>query len=205
MYVGNVSWTGKMSNKVFKIVLVGDGGVGKSTFLERFISGGFAQRYVPTIGVGVHPIPIHTDKGLFTLNLWDCSGQEKYGSLRDGYYIGMDAAIVMFDLTSMKSFFSTISWIVSLKRVNPTVPLVVLGSKCDIQDRKVPKEVLSLLQEHIFEISALSGYNIEKPFSVLLERLTGESISILPSEKPKKDTQKKIAEVIEILKSLLDG
>lgn len=69
----------------FKVVLVGDGGVGKTTFVKRHISGEFEKRYLATMGVEVHPLKFFTNFGPILMNVWDTAGQEKLGGLRDGY------------------------------------------------------------------------------------------------------------------------
>ena len=71
----------------FKLVLVGDGGVGKTTFVKRHLTGEFEKKYVATLGVEVHPLVFHTNRGAIRFNVWDTAGQEKFGGLRDGYYI----------------------------------------------------------------------------------------------------------------------
>lgn len=71
----------------FKCVLVGDGGTGKTTFVKRHLTGEFEKRYVATLGVEVHPLVFHTNRGPIRFNVWDTAGQEKFGGLRDGYYI----------------------------------------------------------------------------------------------------------------------
>jgi hypothetical protein len=69
----------------FKLVLVGDGGVGKTTFVKRHKTGEFEKKYVPTLGAEVHPMDFTTDRGKLIFNVWDTAGQEKYAGLRDGY------------------------------------------------------------------------------------------------------------------------
>jgi len=69
----------------FKLVLVGDGGVGKTTFVKRHVSGEFEKKYVPTLGAEVNPMPWTTNRGKLLFNVWDTAGQEKYAGLRDGY------------------------------------------------------------------------------------------------------------------------
>lgn len=69
----------------FKLVLVGDGGVGKTTFVKRHESGEFLKKYVPTVGAEVHPMDFNTNKGQLRFNVWDTAGQEKFAGLRDGY------------------------------------------------------------------------------------------------------------------------
>ena len=82
-----------------KLVLVGDGGVGKTTFVKRHLTGEFEKKYIPTLGVEVHPMSFHTSKGEYTFDVWDTAGQEKFGGLRDGYYVGGKCGIIMFDVS----------------------------------------------------------------------------------------------------------
>ncbi|XP_037067887.1 GTP-binding nuclear protein Ran-like [Pollicipes pollicipes] len=84
----------------FKCVLLGDGGTGKTTFVKRHLTGEFEKKYVATLGVEVHPLVFHTNRGAIRFNVWDTAGQEKFGGLRDGYYIQGQCAILMFDVTS---------------------------------------------------------------------------------------------------------
>ena len=69
----------------FKLVLVGDGGVGKTTFVKRHLTGEFEKKYVATVGAEVHPMDFTTNRGKIVFNVWDTAGQEKYAGLRDGY------------------------------------------------------------------------------------------------------------------------
>ena len=68
----------------FKLLLVGDGGVGKTTFVKRHLTGEFEKKYIATVGVEVHPLQFHTNRGALQFNVWDTAGQEKFGGLRDG-------------------------------------------------------------------------------------------------------------------------
>lgn len=70
----------------FKLVLLGDGGVGKTTFVKRHLTGEFEKKYIATLGVEVHLLKFYTNFGTILFNVWDTAGQEKYGNLRDNYY-----------------------------------------------------------------------------------------------------------------------
>jgi len=121
----------------FKCVLVGDGGTGKTTFVKRHLTGEFEKKYVATLGVEVHPLIFHTNRGPIRFNVWDTAGQEKFGGLRDGYYIQGQCAVIMFDVTSRVTYKNVPNWHRDLVRVCENIPIVLCGNKVDIKDRKV--------------------------------------------------------------------
>jgi len=161
----------------FKLVLVGDGGVGKTTFVKRHKSGEFEKKYVATLGVEVHPLTFYTSLGAIIYNCWDTAGQEKFGGLRDGYYVGGKAAIIMFDVTSRITYKSVSVWHRDLTRVCENIPIVLCGNKVDVKDRKVkPKHIVFHRKKpniQYYDISAKSNYNFEKPFLWITRKLTG--------------------------------
>jgi GTP-binding nuclear protein Ran len=69
----------------FKLVLVGDGGVGKTTFVKRHLTGEFEKKYNATVGVEVHPLQFQTNRGLIIYNVWDTAGQEKFGGKKKNF------------------------------------------------------------------------------------------------------------------------
>ncbi|KAJ2163181.1 GTP-binding nuclear protein gsp1/Ran [Coemansia sp. RSA 552] len=161
----------------FKLVLVGDGGTGKTTFVKRHLSGEFEKKYIATIGVEVHPLLFTTTKGKIVFNTWDTAGQEKFGGLRDGYYIQGQCAIIMFDVTSRITYKNVPNWHRDLVRVCENVPIVLCGNKVDIKERKVKAKTITFHRKknlQYYDISAKSNYNFEKPFLWLARKLTGE-------------------------------
>ncbi|KAJ2613503.1 small GTPase rana [Coemansia reversa NRRL 1564] len=161
----------------FKLVLVGDGGTGKTTFVKRHLSGEFEKKYIATIGVEVHPLLFTTNKGKIVFNTWDTAGQEKFGGLRDGYYIQGQCAIIMFDVTSRITYKNVPNWHRDLVRVCENVPIVLCGNKVDIKERKVKAKTITFHRKknlQYYDISAKSNYNFEKPFLWLARKLTGE-------------------------------
>lgn len=152
----------------YKIVILGNGGVGKTTYIKKLLTGEFEKKYVPTLGVDVFSLKLDTNCGDVTFNVWDCAGQEKYGGLRDGYYINSDGCILMFDYTSSQSLKSVLYWLSLFKRVvDRDVPVVLCGTKCDIKDKTVKTEDIYKILNNIrklvpdvkyFEISSKTNY-----------------------------------------------
>merc|ERR1712048_1510999 len=161
----------------FKLILVGDGGVGKTTFVKRHKNGEFEKRYIATLGVEVHPLTFYTSLGPIIYDCWDTAGQEKFGGLRDGYYINGNAAIITFDVTSRVSYKNVPIWHRDLIRVCDDIPIVLCGNKVDVKDRKVTPKQISFQRKkaniQYYDISAKSNYNFEKPFLWITKKLTG--------------------------------
>jgi GTP-binding nuclear protein Ran len=164
-----------MTTQNHKIIIVGDGGVGKTTFVKRHRTGEFEEKYVATLGVEVHPLTFNTNHGRFTLNTWDCAGKKEFGGLRDGYYEGAHGAIVMFDVTNRNSYENVESWYEKVRKIRPDIPIVLCGNKVDVQGREVRPEDIKkhiTLELDYFDVSAKSNYNFEKPFLTLIRKLT---------------------------------
>jgi len=176
----------------FKLILVGDGGTGKTTYVKRHLTGEFEKKYVATLGVEVHPLRFQTNYGPICFNVWDTAGQEKFGGLRDGYYIQGQCAILMFDVTSRVTYKHVPNWHRDLVRVCENIPIVLVGNKVDIKDRRVKAKNITFHRKknlQYYDISAKSNYNFEKPFLWLARKLTGkqnlqfiEDIALAPAE-----------------------
>lgn len=158
-------------------MLVGDGGTGKTTFVKRHMTGEFEKQYIATLGVEVHPMPFFTTRGQIKFNVWDTAGQEKLGGLRDGYYIGGHCAIIMFDVSARITYTNVPKWYKDLTRVCEGIPIVLVGNKVDVKDRKIKAKQITFHRKknlQYYDISAKSNYQFEKPFVWLLRRLTND-------------------------------
>jgi GTP-binding nuclear protein Ran len=194
-----------MKDSIIKLILVGDGGVGKTTFVKRHLTGEFEKKYIATLGVEVHPLKFHTNRGLIVFNIWDTAGQEKFGGLRDGYYIQGQAAIIMFDVTSRITYKNVPNWHRDLIRVCDEIPIVLIGNKVDIKDRKVKAKQITFHRKknlQYYDVSAKSNYNFEKPFLWLARKLIGdpnlifvESPALAPAEIQIDESTKKQMEI----------
>jgi GTP-binding nuclear protein Ran len=161
-----------------KLILVGDGGVGKTTLVKRHQTGEFEPKYIPTLGVEISYLTFHTSRCLLTFEVWDTAGQERFGGLREGYYFEADCAILMFDLTSAASYRSVPNWHRDIVRQCPEIPIVLVGNKADSAERAVPTKRVSFHKENqmeYFEISARTNYRFELPFLWLARKLMDDS------------------------------
>ncbi|OJJ02625.1 hypothetical protein ASPVEDRAFT_169383 [Aspergillus versicolor CBS 583.65] len=175
----------------FKLVLVGDGGTGKAklqltskflssqtTFVKRHLTGEFEKKYIATLGVEVHPVGFTTNLGDIKFDVWDTAGQEKFGGLRDGYYINGQCGIIMFDVTSRITYKNVPNWHRDLVRVCENIPIVLTGNKVDVKERKVKAKTITFHRKknlQYYDISAKSNYNFEKPFLWLARKLVGNA------------------------------
>lgn len=168
-----------LGQKSKKIVLIGDGGVGKTSYVSRLRTGSFERKYIPTMGVEVHPLDYWETNNLNDIfNIWDFAGQEKYGGCKEGYWKCASGAIVMFDVTSKLSCKGLHYWIENLNNTVPDIPIVICGNKVDIKySSKIKKTDIENLKYQypeypFFKISTKSCYNIEKPIQFLREKLS---------------------------------
>lgn len=161
----------------FKVVLVGDGGVGKTAFVHRHLGKDFLTPYIATMGVEVRGLRFYTSVGEVILNIWDTAGQEKFGGYREGYYNGVDAALIMFDVTAKCTYRSVPKWYSDIRMIGPDIPIVLTGNKIDCKSRVVKPKDINFHREvnlQYYDISVKSNYNADKPFLYLIRRLLGD-------------------------------
>ena len=157
----------KSATSTFKIVLVGDGGVGKTTLVKRHLTGDFDPKYIPTLGVEVYPLRFNTNYGPVVFNIWDCAGQEKFRGLQTVHYVGADAAIVMYDVSNINTFKNTDKWIEGVRKMNPDLPIIVAGNKVDATKFGDLRNTVWKKEMKHYYVSAQSNYNYVRPFNEL--------------------------------------
>ncbi|KAM0677861.1 GTP-binding nuclear protein gsp1/Ran [Binucleata daphniae] len=166
----------------YKIILIGDGGVGKTSFIKRYLDGSFTKQYIATIGAEVYFINLQLSNNCYiTFEVWDTAGQEANSGLSDAYYLGAHGAVVFFDVTSRVTLKHVPDWIQKVKNidVNNQVPITVVGNKADMsKDRKVDA---SRIRKYIpkecdySDMSAKSNYNFDKPLLYMARQFTGNN------------------------------
>ena len=174
--------------RMFKMVLLGDGGVGKTTFVNRHLTGEFEKKYIATLGVAIHPLVFNTNRGIIQFNVWETPSQ---GCMpKDCFYIQSQCAIIMFNVTARITYKNVSMWYHDVVRVCENIPIVLCGNKVDIKDRKVKPAAITFHRKknlQYYDISAKSNYNFEKPFLWLARTLTGDSnlkFTVMPALKP---------------------
>jgi GTP-binding nuclear protein Ran len=132
--------TKEITIPTFKIPIIGDYGVGKSTFIKRHHDS-FQKKYIPNMTSEVHSIKFKTNKGPIIFNLWDSCGSEKFGGVRDAFFLNSDAVILMFDLSSRISYKNLIYWYKDILRICNSIPIVLVGT--NVEKRKIKSKQIS--------------------------------------------------------------
>ncbi len=171
---------------LFKSIVVGDGGVGKTALTLRFSKGFFTEDYKMTIGVDFHvkTITIDTEEGQIRakLQIWDTGGQERFSSIRPMYYRGSLGALLIFDVTNAASFEHLPQWIEEVRaNVKTEIPLLLVGNKSDLVDqRTVSLEEInnftSNFNLHYMETSAKTGLGVGDCFYILACLMIGSGV-----------------------------
>ena len=117
---------------VFKVVAVGNGGVGKTSLIRRFATGKFENNYLMTLGVDFTTKSLEVNGKQIKIVCADTAGQVYYGPVRPQYYEGANGAMIVFDLTNRNSFESVGNWLKELRDYIKDVPIAIVGNKLDL-------------------------------------------------------------------------
>jgi small GTP-binding protein len=172
----------------FKLVLLGDAAVGKSSSVERFVKNEFFEFQQPTIGAAFLTQSVQLDDYIVKFEIWDTAGQERYRSLAPMYYRGAAAALVVYDITSSDSYTGAKTWIEELQRQGSAdIVIGLAGNKCDlVEKREVPtEEARQYAQENhliFYEMSAKTGENVQNMFQHIAMRLPRQNNASQPAD-----------------------
>lgn len=166
-----------MANKsydyLFKLLLIGDSGVGKTCILFKFSEDTFSPAFISTIGIDFKIRTIEVDGKKIKLQVWDTAGQERFRTITTAYYRGAMGIMLVYDVSNQKSFENISNWIRNIEmHATQDVEMMILGNKCDISDkRQVSREKgEQLALQHsikFMETSAKANINIEEAFTTL--------------------------------------
>jgi len=162
---------------LFKFIIIGDAGAGKSCLLHHFIEGKFKKSSSHTIGVEFGSKIIQVANRTIKLQIWDTAGQERYRSVTRSYYRGAAGALVVYDLTSRDTFQHLTNWLADARTLaRADISIIAVGNKCDMKDRRAVTylEASRLAQENdllFLETSALTGEGVEDVFTKVAKQL----------------------------------
>ena len=162
---------------ILKILTAGEGGVGKTTLLHRFVEGQFSADTKMTIGVEFFLKEIELDGKQCTLQLWDFGGQERFRFLLESYVLGAKGALLMFDLTRPMTLENLQQWVTICRKGDENLPILFLGTKIDLaNDIMVDDDYALSFQEKFklfdyMKISSKSGQNVLEAFELLTKKI----------------------------------
>lgn len=175
---------------MFKLVLIGDGGVGKTSVRRKYLGKGFISSHIATIGVDFAQKYVQVDNTTCRLVIWDLAGQTGFERVRRHYYQGCSALILVYDITSRESFENTTRWLAeAYTHAGEIPPTAILANKVDLRtSNDSSKFVLTeegqafakMFTEKLgipsifFETSAKEGQNIQEAFATLTRMMIAE-------------------------------
>ena len=172
--------------KIFKITLLGDGAVGKTSLRKTYLGEGFKDGYSMTIGADFAVKRLRIDDQDFVAQIWDLAGQQRFSAVREVYYRGTSGCLLVFDISRRSSFENIPSWIAELLKNNSNrvVPIVLIGNKSDLRNtakdpimREQSEEYANSLSQWsgfsvpYIETSAKTGENVDEAFKTLLKNI----------------------------------
>mmetsp|Transcript_5151 Transcript_5151/g.5903 ORF Transcript_5151/g.5903 Transcript_5151/m.5903 type:complete len:206 (-) Transcript_5151:41-658(-) len=162
---------------LFKILLIGNSGVGKSSLLLRFADDTYTDNFMPTIGVDFKIRTLEVDGRTIKLQIWDTAGQERFKTITSSYYKGAHGIIVVYDMTDKESFKNIDNWMNEVeKHASDNVSRILVGNKCDLEEsRQVTtdegKELADQYNIRFMETSAKESANVEEAFTLMTKEI----------------------------------
>lgn len=172
----------------FKLIILGEGHVGKTSLIKRIVSNEFILGTNMTLGISEYTKEIKTENFCATLSIWDTAGQERFQSIVPIYFRGCKAAVIVYDITEDSTFKRVQYWINQVKELgNKDIMLMLIGNKKDLEDqRKIStKTALDIARSNemlFFETSCLSSENVDLAFNELVSSMYEVEKKVYPSE-----------------------
>jgi len=166
----------KEYDHLFKLLIIGDSGVGKSSLLVRFADNTFSGSYITTIGVDFKIRTVIVDGEKVKLQIWDTAGQERFRTITSTYYRGTHGVIVVYDVTNGDSFANVKRWLHEIDQNCEVVNRILVGNKNDTPDRKVvltedAQRFADQMGIQLFETSAKDNINVEQMFMSITKQV----------------------------------
>ncbi|KAL0993011.1 hypothetical protein UPYG_G00102130 [Umbra pygmaea] len=160
---------------MFKLLIIGNSSVGKTSFLFRYADDSYTSAFVSTVGIDFKVKTVFRNDKRIKLQIWDTAGQERYRTITTAYYRGAMGFLLMYDITNLDSFNAVQDWATQIKTYSwDNAQVILVGNKCDLEDdRLVPTEDSQKLAEDLgfqfFEASAKDNINVKQVFERLVD------------------------------------
>lgn len=161
---------------ILKVCLLGDGAVGKTSLIRRYVFDAFDDKYLVSFGTKVSKKLVTVDDAEVDLMIWDILGQRTNESLHAAYYRGAAGALAVFDFTRPATMDSLSSWLTSFRSVVGDAPVIILANKSDLERQLTMDDLKAFGQSmscEVLETSAKTGQNVEEAFSAICRKLVG--------------------------------
>jgi Ras-related protein Rab-35 len=174
---------------LFKLLIIGDSGVGKSSLLLRFSDNTFSQNYITTIGVDFKIRTIDMDGMRIKLQIWDTAGQERFRTITSTYYRGTHGVIVVYDVTNGETFSNVKRWLSEIDQNCDSVQRILVGNKCEDKENRVVLEedarrLATAIKVDYYETSAKDNLNVQEMFNAITRQVLDFKLSAgNPSER----------------------
>lgn len=154
-----------------KVVMLGEGAVGKTSLVTRYTKDTFSLGYKRTLGAGISVKRINIHNQSLALVIWDLAGQPSFKQMRQYYFSGAHGALLVFDVTEPQSYLTLENWYSQFRQVCPDGRIMIIANKIDLSERKVPKEAAQMISEMwkvpYVETSCLTGEGVQEAFREL--------------------------------------
>jgi len=167
---------------LFKILMAGDSGVGKSSLLLRFTDDTFSENFISTIGVDFKIRTVNLEGKVIKMQIWDTAGQERFRTITSSYYRGAHGVILVYDVTDQVSFNNARQWLTEIERYAcGNVVKLLVGNKSDLTTKRVVSQVTGKEfadQFHLpfIEASAKDGSNVKQAFMTLVKEVFDKTV-----------------------------
>ena len=185
-----------MEEVSFKILLLGDSEVGKTSFMTRYLDDNYMSNTLVSVGIDSRIKTFERNNKTVYLRIFDTAGQERFRSIVKNYYKGADGILLMYDVTNLKSFKAIKTWVESIKEnmdINE-IGLIIIGNKIDLPDKVVgdeeKKEIENLLNTQIIEASAKENINVNEIFDKIVDIMMEKKLGKVKKENIVNDTIK---------------